>query len=125
MDGVNVGRLPTSNALLVYNLQNHQFYEPDSYCINSNWLPGSVHLDVKYDVDLFCLLLHDDNSSFEEKYPPGTRVERIEPATNMLLAGTVMDIPFPNSGSGDESTYNYTVCLIMILLPLFLSLRWL
>jgi hypothetical protein len=36
-------------------------------------------------------------------------VERIDPAINMLLAGTVMDIPFPSSGSGDELTYNYTV----------------
>jgi hypothetical protein len=29
----------------------------------------------------------------EEKYPPGTRVEWMDPSTHMLLAGTVMDIP--------------------------------
>ncbi len=55
------------------------------------------------------MLLHDDNPSFEEKYPPGTHVERVYPATNMLLAGTVMYIPFLSSGSGDELIYNYTV----------------
>jgi hypothetical protein len=29
----------------------------------------------------------------EELYPPGTQVKRINPTMNMLLAGTVMDIP--------------------------------
>jgi hypothetical protein len=29
----------------------------------------------------------------EEAYPPGTWVERLDPITNLLLAGTVMDIP--------------------------------
>ena len=29
----------------------------------------------------------------EEPYPPGTRVERIDPTSTLLLAGTVMDIP--------------------------------
>jgi hypothetical protein len=30
----------------------------------------------------------------EEKYPPGTRIKCIDPSTNVLLSGTVMDIPF-------------------------------
>jgi hypothetical protein len=30
----------------------------------------------------------------EEKYPPGTRVEHLDPSTNILLAGTVTNIPF-------------------------------
>jgi hypothetical protein len=64
---------------------------------------------MKYDDGLFCSLLRDNNPSFEEKYPPETRVEHVDPATNMLHAGTVIDIPFPSSGSGDESTYNVTV----------------
>ncbi len=109
MEGFIIGRLPTSNALLVYNPRNHQYYEPDSYCIDSYRLPSYVYSDMKYDGGLFCLLLCDDNPSFEEKYPPGTCVEHVDPASNMLLAGTVMDILFPSSGSGDESTYNYTV----------------
>jgi hypothetical protein len=109
MDGVIIGRSPTSNKLLINNPQNHQYYKPDSYCIYSYQLPGSVYLNMKYNGGLFCLLLCDDNPSFEKKYPPGTLVERIDQATNMLLAGTVMDIPFPSSGSGDESTYKYTV----------------
>ncbi len=43
----------------------------------------------------FCSLLCDDNPQFEEKYPPVTRVERIDPVTKMLVSGTVMDIPIP------------------------------
>ncbi len=31
MDGIAVGRSPTSNALLVYNLRTKRYYEPDSY----------------------------------------------------------------------------------------------
>jgi hypothetical protein len=31
MNGIVIGRLPTSNALLVYNPQNRHYYEPDSY----------------------------------------------------------------------------------------------
>jgi hypothetical protein len=55
---------------------------------------------------LFCSLLHDDNPHFEEKYPPGTKVERIDPITNMLVSGTVMDIQFPIdvSDSLDDKT---------------------
>jgi hypothetical protein len=68
-----------------------------------------VYPDIKYDSDLFCLLLCDDNPSFEEKYLPGTCIEPVDQATNMLLVGTVMDIPFPSSGFGDELTYNYMV----------------
>ncbi len=109
MDGVIIGRSPTSNALFVYNPRNCQYYKPDSYRVDTYQLPGSVYPDMKYDCGLFCLLLRDDNPSFEEKYPPGTRVERVDPATIMLLAGTVMDIPYPSSGSGDESTFNYAV----------------
>jgi hypothetical protein len=36
----------------------------------------------------------------EEKYPPGTRVERIGPSTQMFLAGTVMDIPLHSNPAG-------------------------
>ncbi len=50
---------------------------------------------IKYNGGLFCSLLCNDNPQFEEKYPPGTRVEHIDPVTNMLVSGTVMDIPFP------------------------------
>ena len=99
MDGIVIGRSPTSNALLVYNPRNKQYYEPDSYRIDSYRLPGSVYRDVKYDGGLFCSLLRDDNPAVEELYPPGTRVERIDPASHMLLAGTVMDIPFPDGGA--------------------------
>ncbi len=93
-DGVIVGRSPTSNALLVYNPYNRKYYEPDSYCIDLYRLPGSVYPTLRYDGSLFCSLLCNDNPLFEEKYPPGTRIERVDPTSNMLLAGTVMDILF-------------------------------
>ena len=93
MDGVIIGRSPTSNALLVYNPRNKQYYEPDSYRIDSYRLPCSVYCDLKYDGGLFCSLYRDENPPVEELYPPGTRVERIDPSSKFLLAGTVMDIP--------------------------------
>jgi hypothetical protein len=52
-----------------------------------------VYPSLNYDGGLFCSLFWDENVPVEELYPPGTRVERLDPATNMLLAGTVMDIP--------------------------------
>ncbi len=42
------------------------------------------------------------------KSPPGTRVERLDPSTNMLLVGTVMDIPFPDDLSLDTAP-SYTI----------------
>ncbi len=107
MDGVIVGWSPTSNALMVYNPCNHQYYKPDSYWIDSYRLPRSVYPTLRYDGGIFCSLLCNDDPLFEEKYNPGTKVERIDPKTNMLLAGTVMDIPFPFNPSGDASIPNY------------------
>ncbi len=101
MDGIIIGCSPTSNALLMYNPRSKQYYEPDSYRIDSYRLPGLVYADLKYDGGLFCLLYWDANPSFEEKYPPETRVEHIDPSTNMLLVSMVMDIPFPVGISDD------------------------
>ncbi len=67
---------------------------------------------IKYDGGLFCSLLHNDNPQFEEKHPPGTRVEHIDPITNMLISGTVMDIPFPvnvSDSSEDKTDLPYTI----------------
>jgi hypothetical protein len=94
MDGIAIGRSPTSNALMVYSPRNQQYYKPDSYRIDPYQLPTLVYPDIKYDGSLFCYLLHDKNPHMEEKYPPGTRIEQIDPSTNMLLSGMVMDIPF-------------------------------
>jgi hypothetical protein len=106
MDGIVIGRSPTSNALLVYNPRNKKYYEPNDYRIDPYRLPGSAYPTLKYDGGLFVNLLRDDNPHFEEKYPPGTRVERTDPISNMLCSGTVMDIPFPLSSSlsSDDST---------------------
>jgi hypothetical protein len=43
-------------------------------------------------------------------HPPGTRMERVDPSTNTLLSGTVMDIPFPaTSPNSPPSKLSYTV----------------
>ncbi len=94
MDGVIVGHSSTSNALLVYNPHNKQYYKPNSYHIDSFCLLGSVYRNIKYDGGLICTLVCNDNLPIEEKYPPGTRVDHLNPSTKMLLAGTIMDIPF-------------------------------
>ena len=109
MDGVIVGHSSTSNALLIYNPHTKQYYEPDSYRIDSYRLPSSVYSDVKYDGGLFCSLHCDNNLYFKEKYPPGTQVERIDPSSKMLLAGTMMDIPFPTDVLDFTSNVSYTI----------------
>ncbi|KAL7527259.1 hypothetical protein ACHAWF_003100, partial [Thalassiosira exigua] len=75
MDGIIVGRSPTSNAVLVYNPHTKQYYEPDSYRIDPYRLPSSMYPAITYDGGLFCSLLRDDNPQVEEPYPPGTRGE--------------------------------------------------
>jgi hypothetical protein len=45
-----------------------------------------------------------------EKYPPGTLIEWVDPSTNNLLSGTVMDIPFPaTSPDSPPSKLSYTI----------------
>ena len=112
MDGIIIVLSPTSNALLVYNPQNKQYYKPDSYRIDSYHLPGYVYRDLKYDGGLFCSLYRNKIPPVEELYPPGTRVERIDPASHMLLAGTFMDVPISDVPSPDDSSTSspsYTV----------------
>ena len=36
----------------------------------------------------------------EELHPPGMRVNWLDPSTNMLIAGTVMDIPLHSNPNG-------------------------
>ncbi len=46
MDGIVVGRSPTSNALLLYNPRNKKYYEPNSYCLDPYRLPGSAYPSI-------------------------------------------------------------------------------
>jgi hypothetical protein len=46
----------------------------------------------------------------KEKYPPGTWIEWVDPSTNTLLSGSVMDIPFPaTSPNSPPSKLSYTI----------------
>ncbi len=45
----------------------------------------------------------------EENYPPGTWVEHLDPSTNFLLAGTVMDIPLSGVISESSEVPLYTI----------------
>jgi hypothetical protein len=103
IDCISVGRSPTSNVMLVYSPRTKRYYKPDSYRLDPYQLPLLVYPTLRYDGGLFCSLLQDENVPMEEPYPPGTRVERINPTTNMLLAGTVMDIPLSTTPSDSPS----------------------
>ncbi len=93
LDGIVIGRPSTSNALLIYNPQNQQCYEPDSYRLNSYRLPSLVYPSIVYDGGLFVSLHCDGSIPTSEPYPPGTRVIKTNPDTYVTLSGTVMDIP--------------------------------
>jgi hypothetical protein len=95
MPGVVIGCSPTLNALLVYNPRIWQSYKPDGYWLACYRLPSLVYPSLRYDRGLCGSLLRDDTPPLEERYPPDTRVERVDPATTILLAGTVLDISFP------------------------------
>jgi hypothetical protein len=43
LDGIVIGRSPTSNAVLVYNPCNQRYYKPDSYQIEPYRLPFSMY----------------------------------------------------------------------------------
>ena len=52
----------------------------------TNWIPIAwIHivflLDLRYDGGLFCSLVHDGSAPMEELYPPGMRVERLDPTS--------------------------------------------
>jgi hypothetical protein len=66
MDGILLGRSPTSNAILVYNPRNQKYYEPDSYKLDPYRVPSSVYPTIKYDGGLFVSLHRDDNPAISE-----------------------------------------------------------
>ncbi len=100
MDGIAIGCSPTLNALLVYDPWTKTYYEPDSYRFDPYWLPSLVYPQLQYNGGLFCYLFQDKNPALEEAYPPGTRVEHLDPTTNLLLAGTIMDVPLSSDTLG-------------------------
>ncbi len=93
LDGIVTGRSSTSNTLLIYNPQNQQYYEPDSYRLDSYHLPSSVYASIVYNGSLFVSLYRDGSIPTCKPYPLGTRVIKTNPDTNVTLSGTLMDIP--------------------------------
>ncbi len=55
------------------------------------------------------ILLWDNTLIMEEKYPPDTLVEQVDLSTNMILASTVMDIPFSLDVSDSSHNASYTI----------------
>jgi hypothetical protein len=98
LDGIIIGRDPTSTAILVYNPCNEKYYKPDSYRIDPYRLPFLVYSNIKYDGGLFISLHRDEITSISEPFLPGTRVAKVNPSSGHTLSGTVMDIPLdPNT----------------------------
>jgi hypothetical protein len=97
IDGIIIGRDPTSTAILVYNPRNQKYYKPDSYHIDPYHLPSLVYSNIKYDGGLIVSLHWDEIASISEPFPPGTKVATVNPTSGHTLLGTVMDIPLdPN-----------------------------
>ena len=105
MDGIIVGRCPDSTAVLLYNPQNKNFYQLDSYHIDPHRLPGSIYSNIKYDGGLFCALKRDETTSQDEEFPPDIRVEEQHSTTKVLCSGTVVDIPLDSSQSDEAKSY--------------------
>jgi hypothetical protein len=103
MDGIAIGCSPTSNVMLVCSPCTKKYCDLDSYCLDPYRLPSLVYSDLCYDGGLFCSLVCDGSTLMEELYPPGTRVEQIDPTTKSLVAGTVMDIPISTDVLGSPS----------------------
>ena len=99
LDGIVIGRSSSSNAILVYNPRNQRYYKPDSYRLNSYCFLSSVYPSIVYNSGLFVSLHHDGSVPLSEIYPPGTRVAETNPATDVVLSGTVMDTPLNPAAS--------------------------
>jgi hypothetical protein len=99
MDGIVLSCFPTSNDILIYNLRNQRYYEPDSYKIDPYRLPSSVYPTIKYNGGLFVLLHRNCTPAISKPYPPGARVLNIDPSLGQSLAGTMMDIPLNPTSS--------------------------
>ncbi len=97
LDGIIIGRSPTSTVILVYNPPSQKYYKPDSYCLYPSCLPSLVYPTIKYNGGLFVSLHWDKVASISKPFPPGTQVANVHPTMGKTHSGTVMDIPFdPN-----------------------------
>ena len=105
MDGNTIGRSPISNALLVYNPRNKQFYEPESYRLDPYRIPGSMYSNIKYDGGLFCSLVKYGALVQDKAYPPGTWVVQEDPSTQTIRRGTVMENPLDPSQPVEQQAY--------------------
>ncbi len=98
LDGIILGRSPTSNAILVYNPRNQWYYEPDSCKIDTYRLPSSVYPTIIYNGGLFVSLHRGASPSISKPYPPGTRIEEAHSGNDDIpRSGTVVNIPMDPS----------------------------
>ena len=108
MDGIAVRHSLMSNALLVYNPRNKNFYGPEKYHLNPYFIPSSIYPNIKYDGGLFCSLLCDEKASQDEWHPPGTWVVLEDPATCSLQSGIIWTaiLIIPNSNRFSSNLTN-------------------
>ncbi len=69
MDSIVIGCSPTSNALLVYNPCNKQYYEPDSYHLDPYHLPGLAYPSIIYKVVCFAAFSMMTTPSLKKSTP--------------------------------------------------------
>ena len=106
LDDIVVGRSSTSNAIMVYNPRNKQFYnEVKSFRVDAHRLPSSVYSNIRYDGGLFCYLKRDGATDQDEAYPHGARVEQEHPVTHVPRKVTVMDISVDTSQPDEAKCY--------------------
>jgi hypothetical protein len=95
LNGIAVGRIPLSNAILVYNPCSQRYYKPDSYRLDPYQLPSSVYPTI----NLFISLHWGDSSPIREPYSPATCVKDFNKSTNVKRLGTIMNIPMDATSS--------------------------
>jgi hypothetical protein len=104
---------PTSNALLVYNPRNWQYYKLYKYRINPYTASLHLYMPTSNATVVFSATCSETTiPHMEEKYPPSACVERLDPSTNVFLSSTVVDILFPATFSSPDSLstdLNYTI----------------
>ena len=95
MQGIAVGRLNNTNALLVYHPVTKKYYEFDPSRLPGNEWPSRIH----YDGGLFADLYRDGHTNVPEPYPPGLPL-KIALEDGSITTAIVSSIPIRDA-NGD------------------------